>query len=126
MKRIYISALFIIIAFVSASAELGFISAKTDLFVSLINQTDEHMKKENFSKAIELCNEMEEKWKDESEIIDMLLNHEHIDSVGVNFSKMRSHIENGNVDLYFSESISAKKELAYIKESECLKIENVL
>lgn len=126
MKRIYISALFLIIAFASASTELGYVSAKTDSFVSLIKQTDEQIEKENYKKAIELCNEMEQKWKDDSDVVNMILNHEHIDSVGVNFAKMRSHIENGNIDMYYAESISAKKELAYIKESECLNFENIL
>ena len=126
MKRIYISILFLALAFIGASLELGYVSAKTDFFISLINQADEQIEKENYSYALELCNEMEEKWKDTSKTVDMMLNHEHIDSVGVNFAKMYSYIENGNIDLYFSESISAKKELAYIKESESLKMENIL
>ncbi len=126
MKRIYISILFLAIAFIGASVELGYVNAKTDFFISLINQSDKHIENENYSNAIELCNEMEDKWKDTSKTIDMMLNHEHIDSVGVHFAKMCSYIENGNIELYYSESISAKKELAYIKESESLNMENIL
>lgn len=126
MKRIYISIIFFAVAFIGSSMELGYVSAKTDFFISLINQVDEQIEKENYSYALELCYEMKEKWNDTSEAIDMMLNHEHIDSVGVNIAKMYSYIENKNIDLYFSESINAKKGLAYIKESESLNLENIL
>ncbi len=126
MKRIYISIIFLAVAFIGASVELGYVSAKTDFFISLINQADEHIEKENYNDALKLCNEMDDKWKDTSKTVDMMLNHEHIDSVGVNFAKMCSYIKNGNIDLYYSESINAKKELAYIKESESLNMENIL
>ena len=126
MKRIYISILFLVLAFIGASVELGYVNAKTDFFISLIEQADEYIEKEKYNDAFTLCNEMEEKWKDSSKTIDMMLNHEPIDSVGVNFAKMSSYIKNGRFDLYYSESISAKKELAYIKESESLNTENIL
>lgn len=126
MKRIYISILFLSIAFIGSAVQLGYVSAKTDLFTSLIKNTDKEVEKENYSEAIELCKKMDKKWKDSSETIDMLLNHEAVDRIGVNFSKMRSFIENKRIDLYYAESINAKKELAYIKASECFSIENIL
>ena len=126
MKRLYISILFFALSFIGASVEMGYVNAKTDFFLALIEQADKNVEKENYNEAFELCNEMEKKWKASSKIVDMMLNHENIDSVGVNFAKMSSHIKKGNIPLYYAESITAKKELAYIKESESLNLENIL
>ena len=83
MKRIYISVLFLISVFIGASVELGYVSAKTDYFTSLIKQVDEEIEKENYLKAVTLCNEIDEKWTNSSETIDTMLNHEYADRVGI-------------------------------------------
>lgn len=118
MKRIYISILVLIAVFAFASAELGYVSAKADGFISMIEQTDKLMLKSNFTDAIELCKKTEDEWNESVESIDMLLIHDYVDNIGTNIAKMRSYIENGSPDMYFAESTNAKKELASIKESE--------
>ena len=126
MKRIYISVLFLAIAFSLSAVELGYISGKADVFISMIDQADRYMRKTNFEDALNLCKDIEDQWCESAESIDMLLIHDYVDQIGNSISKMRSHAENGNPDLYFSESASAKKELASIKESEYPLLENIL
>lgn len=125
MKRIYISIVILIAAFCFASGELGYIGAKSDNFISMIEQTDRLMLKSEFSDAIELCEKTEEKWDESVEKIDMFLIHDYVDGIGTNIAKMRSYIENGSVDMYFAESTSAKKELASLKESEYPHFSNI-
>ena len=125
MKRIYISILFLTIAFLLSAVELGYVSGKADVFISIIDQTDRYMRKTNYEDALNLCREVEDEWYETAESIDMLLIHDYVDEIGNSISKMRSHAENGNPDLYFSESASAKKELASIKESEYPLLENI-
>ena len=54
MKRIYISILVLIAVFAFASAELGYVSAKADGFISMIEQTDKLMLKSNSTDDLDL------------------------------------------------------------------------
>ena len=126
MKRIYAALLFFIIVVIFASVELGYVSGKSDLFISKIELTDKKVYKNDFEEALELCSQLEDNWENSSKRIDMILNHECIDSIGESINKMSSYLQNGSVDMYFAESSKAKKELASIKESEYPYIENIL
>ncbi len=126
MKRIYISVVLLIIAACISAAETGFVSAKADLFTGRIEQTDKLMKKDQFEEAAKLCRQLEDDWNKSAEKIDMLLIHDYVDNIGASISKMRSHIECVNPDMYFAESTVVKKELASIKESEYPYFENIL
>ncbi len=125
MKRIYITFAIILIALLTSAVQLGFVSGKADLFISMIEQTDRQMSKSNFDEAAKLCENIENNWFESAEIIDMLLIHDYVDEIGNSISKMRTFAENASVDLYFAESASAKKELASIKESEYPNFENI-
>lgn len=125
MKRIYISILFLIAVLCIASAEIGYVSAKSDGIISMIEQTDRYMLKSNFEDAIEHCKKTEVEWNESVSLIDMLLIHDYVDGIGTNIAKMQSYIENGNPDMYFAESASTKKELASIKESEYPNFSNI-
>ena len=126
MKRIYAALLFFIIVVIFASVELGYVSGKSDLFISKIESTDKKVYKNDFEEALEMCSQLEDSWENSSKRIDMILNHECIDSIGESINKMSSYLQNGSVDMYFAESSKAKKELASIKESEYPYIENIL
>lgn len=126
MKRIYISLVLVAIVAVLSAVQLGFVSAKADGFISMIEQCDRHMRKSNFEEAITLCKKIENEWNEGAEKVDMLLIHDYVDDIGNDISKMRSFAENGSPDMYFAMSTSAKKELASIKESEYPKLENIL
>lgn len=126
MKRVYIAIAFLLVAFCIASAEMGYVSAKADMFVYKIENADKHMRKSEFSEAIKICKKTESEWYESADIIDMLLIHDYVDSIGISISQMRSYAESKNADLYFAQSTSAKKELASIKESEYPLIENLL
>lgn len=126
MKRIYIALLFFIIIGIFASVELGYVTANSDLFISKIELTDKKVYKNDFEEALEMCSQLENSWENSSKRIDMILNHECIDSIGESINKMSSYLQNGSVDMYFAESSKAKKELASIKESEYPYIENIL
>ncbi len=126
MKRIYIAVIFLLFAAVISGIELGYVSAKTDLIVSKIEESDELMVNNDYKKAIELCKNIEKEWNESAESINMLLIHDYVDSIGINISKMRSYAENSSTDLYFAESAGVKKELTSLKESEFPYLENLL
>lgn len=126
MKRIFIAFLLFIIVGIIAAAELGYVTANTDLYISKIELTDKQVYKNNFEEALKMCAELEYKWNNSAKKIDVMLNHDCIDSVGESINRMTSYIQNGSIDMYFAESSKAKKELASIKESEYPYIENIL
>lgn len=126
MKRIYISITFLLIAIIIGGIEVGYITAKSDLFTSRIEAVDELMQKNEFVKAIELCKENEKQWEETAKIFDMLLIHDYVDTIRNNISKMRSYAENLSIEMYFAESTLTKKDLASLKESEYPLINNIL
>lgn len=126
MKRIYIAILFIIISLCAAAFETGYISAKVELFTAKIDLADKMMYQGETEQAARICLEAENEWNESSKIIDMLLIHDYVDSIGNNISQMKSLAENDSKELYFAKSVAAKKELASIKESEYPFVENIM
>lgn len=126
MKRIYIALLFFLIVGLLSAVELGYVTANADLYISKIELTDKKIYKNDFESALEICTELENKWDESAKRIDVILNHDNIDSISECLNKMTSYIQNGSIDMYFAESNKAKKELASIKESEYPYIENIL
>lgn len=126
MKRIYIALLFFLIVGLLSAVELGYVTANADLYISKIELTDKKIYKNDFENALEMCTELESKWNESAKKIDIMLNHDNIDSISECLNKMTSYIQNGSIDMYFAESNKVKKELASIKESEYPYIENIL
>lgn len=126
MKRIFIALFFFVLVGVTASIELGYVTANADLFIYKIELTDKEVYKNDFEEALKMCAQLEYNWDKSAKKIDTLLNHNSIDSIGESINKMTSYIQNGSIDMYFAESSKAKKGLTSIKESEYPYIENIL
>lgn len=126
MKRIFIALLLFALALCAGGLEVGYITAKVDMFISKIENADKLMKQSDYKSAFEQCKKIEDEWYECDELIDMLLIHDYVDSIGIKISRMTALAESKNVDFYMTESINAKKELASIKESEYPKLENLL
>ena len=116
MKRIYIALSLVLAALCFASVEPGFISGKTDSFIAKIECAD----------ALKICEETEKEWYDNAKLIDTMLIHDYVDNIGLSISRMTAFAQKQNRDMYFAESVQAKKELASIKESEFPLVENIL
>ena len=120
MKRIYIALSLVLAALCFASVETGFISGKTDSFIAKIECADRLMSRLEFEDALKICEETEK------ELIDTMLIHDYVDNIGLSISRMTAFAQKQNRDMYFAESVQAKKELASIKESEFPLVENIL
>ena len=120
MKSIYIALSLVLAALCFASVETGFISGKTDSFIAKIECADRLMS------ALKICEETEKEWYDNAKLIDTMLIHDYVDNIGLSISRMTAFAQKQNRDMYFAESVQAKKELASIKESEFPLVENIL
>ena len=126
MKRIYIALSLVLVALCFASVETGFISGKTDSFIAKIECADRLMSRLEFEDALKICEETEKEWYDNAKLIDTMLIHDYVDNIGLSISRMTVFAQKQNRDMYFDESVQAKKELASIKESEFPLVENIL
>ena len=70
--------------------------------------------------------EGESKWQKNLSIFDILLIHDYVDEISVNLSAMRSYVATQSNDNYLAESAGIKKQLTSVKDSELVKIENIL
>ncbi len=91
MKRIIFAFLFFIIVIAAAAAELGYVTANSDLYISKIELTDKMVYKNNFEEALKMCDKLENSWNDSSKKIDVMLNHDCIDSIGESINRMTSY-----------------------------------
>lgn len=126
MKRILISLGLIAVSFGASLFEIGYVKSKTDSCLAQIEEIDRMTVSGETAKALERCRSLESAWERDVKKIDVLLIHDYVDSVGADISRMRVHLENGNADMYFSESANAKKGLASIKGSEYPFLENIM
>ena len=126
MNRIYIALSLVLAALCLASVETGLISGKTDSFIAKIECADRLMSRLEFEDALKICEETEKEWYDNAKLIDTMLIHDYVDNIGLSISRMTAFAQKQNRDMYFAESVQAKKELASIKESEFPLVENIL
>ena len=126
MKRIIISIIIAIAVVCGSIFEIAFVSSKSDEYIGRIKKIDDLVRDDKTEAAIAECRRLESDWDKNVGSIDVMLIHDYADSVGAGISKMRSHLENGSLAMYFCESADAEKGLASIKGSEYPLIENIL
>lgn len=126
MKRIIISVLLLTVCIAGAVTEIVYISGSVDSYTDTIDKIDGYMLRDDFANALAECGHLNDDWSNSAHGIDALLIHDYVDSIGFGIAQMKSHIENGNPDLYFSESEKTKMALASIKDSEYPYAENIL
>ncbi len=128
MKRIYISLAFFI--FINSNRhffEMFYVTNRIDELNEEIVSADNLVKSENYDGAKDVLAAAESKWQKESKhFFDILLIHDYVDEISVNLSAMRSYVATQSNDNYFAESAGIKKQLTSIKDSELVKIENIL
>lgn len=126
MKRIFISLGLMALSLGASLFETGYVKSKTENCLAQIEEIDRMTGSGQTAQALAQCRALESAWNEDVKKIDVLLIHDYVDSVGTGIAKMRVHLENGNADMYFSESANAKKGLASIKGSEYPFLENIL
>ncbi len=126
MKRIIISLALLAACAIGAVIETAYISSSVDSYTETIDRIDGYMLRDDFENALTECTRLNDEWTDIAHGIDALLIHDYVDGIGLGIAQMKSHIESGNPDMYFSESEKTKKALASIKDSEYPYAENIL
>ncbi len=126
MKRLYISAVFIVITLFGAFFQTWYVGKKVDEFNDKIETIDELVRNNDFDKAYEIGSQVEKDWSKAVKNIDVLLIHDYVDSITVNMSKISACIECKNKDLYIIESAGIKKGLTSLKESEYPSFDNLM
>lgn len=126
MKRIVISLVLAVLVLGGAVAECLYVRDRADHYTARIRMVDALLCKNDRSGAVDACRAAERDWDNEVPVIYTLLIHDYADSIGSSLAKMRVHLEQGDLDMYYAESTGAKKGLASIKGSEYPFLENIL
>lgn len=126
MKRLFIALALTALVIGASFWEATYIGRQADRFAEQIEAIDRLLKQNQTGKAIALCCETERDWDGEVGKIYTLLSHDYADAIGGAIAKMRAHLENNSLDMYYAESTSAKKGLASVKGSEYPLPENIL
>lgn len=126
MKRIYIAIAFLIIALTTGIFEMFYVTNKIDELNEEIISADNLVESKNYDGAKSVLASAETEWQKNLSIFDILLIHDYVDEISVNLSAMRSYVATQSNDNYFAESAGIKKQLTSIKDSELVKIENIL
>ena len=126
MKRIIISLILTAIVLGASVFEVIYVGKKSDDYTDRIKKIDAMLSNNDTESALKECRALESDWDGDAEKIYTLLSHDYADNIGGSVSKMRAHLENGNIDMVYAESAGAKKGLASIKGSEYPFIENIL
>ena len=120
MKRIYISLAFFILSIATGIFEMFYVTNRIDELNEEIVSADNLVKSENYDGAKDVLAAAESKWQKNLSI------HDYVDEISVNLSAMRSYVATQSNDNYLAESAGIKKQLTSVKDSELVKIENIL
>lgn len=79
-----------------------------------------------FDNALELDQNLNDKWKDKHVLIAAFASHDLLDDVDKEFLIMRICLENGDMDNFLVESASAKSSLSQLKDGVVCNLHNIL
>ena len=111
MKRIIMAVILAVTVLSGCISELIYLENIFDEWTHCIDKVDHLVQKADYGSALIKSRFLEEKWERTAKRVDILLIHDYVDSIGVNLSQMRSHLEAGNADMYFSHSAAARERM---------------
>lgn len=125
MKSLFISSLIIIILIITWIAAYNFISETVGELNALLDNMKDKIHKDNWHSAITVYNSINEKWKNRSSFLMLILDHEEMEKVNLTLERTKEYISIKDKSLVLGEMASLKFFFNHIKEKESLSLKNI-
>lgn len=125
MKNVVISLLISIIMLIAISFSIKYLNKASQNLGRLNDEIEKYIIDDNWDKAYKTTMEFTDKWKDYSKKIKLFSNHQEIDNIEMELSKLPQYIKEETKDESLASSYVLKFLLDHIAELEKIKIQNI-
>lgn len=125
MKNVVISLIISVTMIITMSFSIKYLNKVSHDLGRLNDEIEQNITDGNWDKAYTTTIEFTEKWKDYSKKIKVFLNHQEIDNIEMELSKLPQYIKEKTRDESLASSYVLKFLLDHIAELEKIKIQNI-
>ena len=126
MKNVVISLIIFIIMIINIAFSLNYLNKVTDDLGRLNVEIEQYITDSNWDKAYKSSIEYTEKWKDYSEKLKLFVDHQEMDKIETELSKLPQYIKVKNKEESLASVHVLKFLVDHISELEKVNIQNIL
>lgn len=128
MKKLVITIFVAILSIVICLICNFYVVNSADESEKYINKITQHLYENDYKKAIQETNHLENFWQDKNYFLSMILHHQILDEIEESIMLIKTFLnqgQEGKTDLY-GEITSVSTKIKKLRESEMLSLENIL
>lgn len=126
MLRQLIIITLIIIIIIGSIIGINFLKSTTDNISNLLDSSLEYIKKNEHSQALEICNEIINKWSNKKGLLSIYIKDDVLSNIDNLLKPLPALIETNSFNDFYYQILKIKSSLEDLYESELLTIENLL
>ncbi len=126
MKRFVTAIVLFAITIAACVAETIFLENTVNSFSQDITNATREADKENLESAMQLTDNIVDKWQEEQAFISTFINHDRLEEIGQSIISMKTNLKKGQIEDFFVESEVAKLQLNHLRDTESPTIQNIL
>ncbi len=126
MLRQLIIITLIIIIIIGSIIGINFLKSTTDNISNLLDSSLESIKKNEHHQALEICNEIINKWRIKKGLLSIYLRDDVLSNIDNLLKPLPALIETNSFNDFYYQILKIKSSLEDLYESELLTIENLL
>lgn len=125
MKRVWIAIALLLVSGILCVSEYTLINKQCDEYTSIIKKADEHVKNDEFEKAVKECKKAEKQFTKSDSIMNVFLIHGDVDDVTNNIAMLKKYAQYECKSEFLSLSAKTKRQLLSLQKSELPMFENI-
>ncbi|MDO5124072.1 MAG: DUF4363 family protein [Eubacteriales bacterium] len=126
MNRTAVAVIIILLVTAFCTCEYLYVAKTVDEYIARIDEIEETYKSGDFEKATKLANNADIDWESRLEYVDMLLYHDYVNEVGVNFASIAKYVEYKEDAEVFANCEMNRRELQSLIENEKPSLANII
>lgn len=126
MNRVAVAIIIILLVTAFCTCEYLYVAKTVDEYITRIDEIEETYKSGDFEKATELANNADADWESRLEYVDMLLYHDYVNEIGVNFASIAKFVEYEEDAEVFANCEINRRELQSLIENEKPSLANII
>lgn len=125
MKRIWIAVIILVLVTSLCVWEINAVDVITNNLMSSLELAQSKIDEED-EEIIQFVDELNEKWRDDEKLLSVFIPHQRLEAIAQSFSEMSVNAKCDEKSDFLSESEKLKVNLEHLKETELVKLQNIL
>lgn len=126
MKRIYVAAILLMLAFSFSAIEVVYINNCYEKYTGMLNECEDYYSNKEYSNAAKKCEATLMKLKKDEGFLNVFLSQNKVDNIAYNMELLKINAQNKDEEKFETQIDKIKRQLLSLKKSELPCFENIL